>query len=217
MWLSQYASTFFSSPIATLFASIVLFLLLAHLLIPAVLQAGISMYNFWDRGENPLRNAYVEWFKIPNGKDYREYDGRKYHLKQVKDFAQSDLGSSLRLSSHGDFWVWCCGVRILNSKGNDYDLYVYPRNTHATKEEAMRVVVESDNMYGTTTGLLVAALVGGTCVAAALDWLFFSYFLQTLIAIILVGGVALVMFGGRFIFDLNKKVDKVSKAETKEE
>lgn len=216
MWLANYIETFFSSPIATLVFSLGVLLTSLHLIIPAVLQVGVALFNFWDRGDNYKRNPYMEWLTESDKKDYRVYNNRKYYLKQVKDISRRDLSDTVRtnIESCGERWIWFVDGRTLAKSGNDFDCYVYLRSTYKTKEAAMQANSECNYMFD--LAVLFFGTIAATMLSWVADWLLFSYFMQTLVILLIVGSVWLALFGGRFVFDLNKKVDKVSKTESKE-
>ncbi len=210
MWFANYLNTFFSSPIATVIFSLGVLLTSLHIIVPAVLQVGVSLFNFWDRCENRKRNPYLAWLTKTDKADYREYGSRKYTLRQVKGMRSGDLSGSVSCNKdkYNEYWLWFADGRTLSKSGNDFDCYAYPSSLYATKEEAMQV--GSVDGYMRDLAILVFGTGAATMLSWIADWLLFSYFMQTVVILLIVGSVWLALFGGRFVFDLNKKVEKVT-------
>lgn len=203
-WFSMYFDAFLASPLATIVASLFALFVLVHTLVPAVCQLFVWTYNYWDRGENPVCNWYIKATSSDPDQIRLKYADGVFELTEV---------DGLWVFKHTKLTRYAKDTRHDTS---DLDSCPYSRGARSfvTREGALAWSLERFNHseYGTWW---IIGCGFGLCsffTAWMLDWLLFSYTTQTIFALFFACFVMAVLKGGRYAFDLNKKVDKINKA-----
>lgn len=186
-FITSYLEVLIHAPLFVITGSLVALALISHIVLPLVLGLWVGMWEYWSRGESMVSNWYLKklssvssvGYVVKRGKYIYDFSDHGWYNRSFSDSKVSFKDATKFAAGHSDY-----------------------------------IVVEADTPE---LGLLwlVASwnLMGFSCLLLAFAWL-----LQMLLneyPMLLLGilgfsaGIAVVLNGGRALFDLRKKVDLI--------
>lgn len=204
MWIQTYIDTLSSSPIATIVASICVLCLSASLILPAISWAYCSLWSFWSQGSVKLVNkAYTS---VCGGAQEKIEIG--YH----------DIIGLRVEKTEGGYFIRGGNDEYITRTGG-YSYYRHNASLFSSKEQAEALLSSLQHplsSYAVSMFILAVICVLSFGTALLLDYLLLNHLLPLIVASLVFAASLLVMYGGRFVFSVSQKLDKLDKAKEPE-
>jgi len=203
MWIQTYPSALSSSPIATLVASVCVLCLSASVVLPAISWAYCSLWSFWSKGSVKVRNkAYMFMCGGP-----REEIEINYHY--MRGLKVTEVEGGYHICANGNEYI---------TRTGDYSYYKNNECLFESKEQAEALLTSLQyptSSYAVSMIGLAALSVPALGTALLLDYLVLNHLLPLIVSALVISAVLAVLYGGRFVFSVSKKLEKLDK-ETEE-
>lgn len=218
MWLHDYVSVFTQSPILTLVLTVMAFTWAFHLIAPLLSVVKQQVVGFWTRYEENVKNWYLSIFlpKVCRVIPLIGLSDLKLEVVKVGNVTTYDWSTEIKFGDIPEHLLKEMYVlrkvgsdRYYNKSLTDWSSYIYNKHLFSTKEAA-EACKNVPDFLTITLNLLLYTLVF-SIIGMLLDALLFNHLFETLVFLILSAVVAAVLFGGRAMYDIQKKLDSNSK------
>lgn len=189
----SYLGLLSHAPIFVVVATIVVTLLTTHIVTPIVCELWVGLWEYWSRGTSKVTNAYATWLN----KSHMQYIVRRTDDKYIFDFSDSGWVGGAYSGSY------VSKARAV-SKASQRDVYYI---------EACPTAVDSGETWLKTMGKLLGYGVITVVTSLALQVAIIKAPIIIVVALVVIGGIFVVLKGGRAVCDLSKKVDSLSAVE----